>query len=488
MPLSLRFESLDSRELLAADVLYIADGGTDSVQSFDASTGEYLGEFVAPAAAGLHGPGGMIFNRDSLLVVNQNVNTPFNGEVLRYDSATGAAQIPFVSQDSAGAPFAPRGVVIRDNVIYVADFEGTTHPNISKFDAATGAYIGELVPTGFDAEFRPRGLVFGPDGGLFVTVFSEGLFESADPPGYVLRFDIKTGASRVVAWNDGNGVPGEGEVSNLHNPEGITFSPNGSIYVTSNFGSQTTENTHIIVIDPATGHQLNEIELDPRTLPENPTIVVAQAFVFGPSDKLFIPLTTVSLNDGVKLGGLWTYDPATDELATFIAPSLFAPVLQFPEYLTFQQTNPATLAYQPWHNFHDSLDVDRSSAIVPRDVLLVINELNHRTVSTTSGKLQRSRGTSEFYFDVSGDGFVTPIDALLVINYLNRPADAALVATARPQSSSTATATETLGAVDVRFAAAIDGYFSTDSRIARRETANFTTIYKTRQVSQAYEL
>ena len=63
-------------------------------------------------------------------------------------------------------------------------------------------------------------------------------------------------------------------------------------------------------------------------------------------------------------------------------------------------------------------DVDNDSYIAPKDVVTLINELNHRG----SRKLPRP-GEGEgslFYIDVNMDGYCTPIDAMWVINDLNQ--------------------------------------------------------------------
>jgi hypothetical protein len=67
-------------------------------------------------------------------------------------------------------------------------------------------------------------------------------------------------------------------------------------------------------------------------------------------------------------------------------------------------------------------DVDQDGFIVPRDALLVVNELNARSLSTTSGAFRFERPTAStgfVYLDTSGDNLVTPVDALRVINRLN---------------------------------------------------------------------
>lgn len=421
----LSMERLESRELLAAtsqDFLYVGDSSNDSIQQFDASTGAYIGTLVPPGSAGLHGPRGIVLDQGNLLVVNQNINLPKNGEVLRYTSQSGAPTSPLVPALNPNAPFAPAGMVVRENVVYVADTgEGSPAGRIVKFNATTGAFLGDLNPSNFKGEFRPRGLVFGPDGGLYVTVSSIGATNSSDPPGYILRFDVATGIDRVVAWNDGDGIDesGQGEAADLHNPIGLVFAPNGKIYVTSNRkdGQSNDENTRIVIIDPATGKELNHIELDPHSL-KSPTRLYAQALVFGPNGKLFIPVTVESLSDGTASGAIVTYDPATQQIATFFASSPFQQTIVLPSYLTFKQTDPATLAYKPWHNFVNPVDINDDGSVSPLDVLLIINELNKRKVTDASGRLPDSRATSNFFYDVNGDGFVAPLDAWLVINFL----------------------------------------------------------------------
>src|ERR1700730_1564633 len=123
-----------------ADSLYVGDAGDNTVKRYDpVSTGtpaDYVGTtFVSPTKnAPLAGPRGLILNRQGeLLVVNQNVDKPYAGEVYRYDGQTGSflgALIPaFISPsvDNPNAPFAPRGMVLGGN-LYVASQEAD-NPN-----------------------------------------------------------------------------------------------------------------------------------------------------------------------------------------------------------------------------------------------------------------------------------------------------------------------------------------------------------------------
>src|SRR5262245_31452034 len=96
----------------AADVLYIGDGGDDTIKSFDADTGAFLGTSDGPGISGLAGPRGIVVDGDELLVVNQNVNLPIAGEVLRYDANSGAFLGALISSSDPAAPFAPDGIVL----------------------------------------------------------------------------------------------------------------------------------------------------------------------------------------------------------------------------------------------------------------------------------------------------------------------------------------------------------------------------------------
>ena len=73
------------------DVLYVGDGVAFSVlpkdnqvEVFDAVTGRFKRSLTP---AGLLGPRGIVTRSGRLFLVNQNVNTEFTGEVLRFNAA-----------------------------------------------------------------------------------------------------------------------------------------------------------------------------------------------------------------------------------------------------------------------------------------------------------------------------------------------------------------------------------------------------------------
>jgi streptogramin lyase len=211
-------------------------------------------------------------------------------------------------------------MVLRDNVLYVGNLADAVSPvttpgEVDRYDANSGKFLGKLVPANFPGPFEPRGVAFGPDGGLYVSSFDD----KDRAAGYVVRFDPASGASQIIASNN--------TVKDLHRPEGLAFGPDGRLYVTSfQAGSDPDK---ILVLDPATGAEVKSIALDavgqPRTY--------AEAILFGPGGRLFAPITTT--------GEVRSYDVSDGSFVSFEPPG----TLGQPWYLTFGQTDPATLAY-----------------------------------------------------------------------------------------------------------------------------------------------
>jgi sugar lactone lactonase YvrE len=329
-----------------AQQLFIGDAGDNSVKQFNA-TGTYIGPFVTSgaAAAGLAGPRGMIFTDGELVVVNQNLNLPLSGEVFRFDAQSGIFIRKLVSSSDPNAPFAPRGIVRGgpNNSFYVAD-DGTrsnkcaNQGDVKEYDAA-GAFLGNLNRTNFKPGFYPRGVVFGPDGLLYVSARACPVSSNPHDPlvGYVLRFDPRTNAFVDVFASDAT-------VPDLHRPEGLVFDSKGNLWVTS-FRAGPTDTDKILKLDGKTGRLLDKLELDVAGAPRS----FAEAIIFGPSGYLYIPITG-SPNTGS--------DPTTtgevrrcNTTTTPVHCNVIVPAnskggpLQSPWYLIFRNSDPATLSY-----------------------------------------------------------------------------------------------------------------------------------------------
>lgn len=327
---------LDGRNLPSA-TLYVGDDGGNTVESFNAMTGQHLGTFVENSKS-LKGVRGLLFDGDGhFLVANQNVGRGKPGEILRYDAATGDFDGELVPFQSPNAPFAPRGMVLKDNVLYVATLQNSGSSNapiapdgeIMRFDATTGDYLGSFTrPPGYTGQFNPRGVVFGPDGLLYV-----GLLDSSNlAAGHVLTYNLSTNAWGVFATNDGDGVAEPGETQTLHRPEGLVVGPDGRLYVTS-YRANATDIDRVLMFDRPSGTLSDTIELYQAGQPRAFSVSV----LFGPGDDLFVPIVSA----GPDGGGVRRYDVVTKTYTNFVAPG----TLGTPTFLTFGTTDAATLAY-----------------------------------------------------------------------------------------------------------------------------------------------
>ena len=227
---SIRSEAADS------DILYVGDGTTNTIIRFNANTGlkisggSNFGVFNKPGSGGLAGPMGLLVKSGKLFVVNQNVDLPKNGEILRYKLNDGVPDGALVPSSDKNAPFAPRGIVIWQGVIYVADLiisdTFTDQGRLRAFDEKSGKFLRKFKPpAGFAYNFHPRGLVIGPNGLLYVANVPN--LPPISSGGEVLVFDPKTldfiGAFIIDAGGSGR----------LNRPEGLVFGPDGNLYITS---------------------------------------------------------------------------------------------------------------------------------------------------------------------------------------------------------------------------------------------------------------
>ena len=317
------------------DTLYVGDQGDDTVKSFNAETGQAESFTITDAA--LHGPRALLIGGGQLLVVNQNVDQPVNGEVRQYLLRTGAFAGPLVAGTDPHAPFAPRGAVYLNGVLYVAtttNLDATTGKEVpGEVDAfaGNGTFLGKLIPpAGFTSKFFPRAVIY-REGFLYVSSAPNLDVESefAGIGGQVLKFDPRSFQFRGVFIDDPNGG-----VGGLNRPEGLVFGPDGNLYITS-FQADPTDTDSIRIYDRY-GRFLDKILLDQVGQPR----AFAQALLFGPHGKLFVPIS----GNGPSRGEIRQYDVRVRPSYPY---KVFVPVgrLASPDYLTFGRTHPASLEY-----------------------------------------------------------------------------------------------------------------------------------------------
>jgi len=246
--------------------------------------------------------------------------------VLRYDAETGALIGEFVAagsgglKDTAGIAFGP------DSNLYVASWSSN---EILRYDGADGTFIDEFI-SGVNG---PYSITFGPDGNLYVGLYAQD---------EVYRYDATTGAfiDKFVSKSDNGG---------LDTPEQIIFGPDGDLYIAS---FKTDE---VLRYDGSTGAFKGVFVSASSGGLNDPS-----GLAFGPDGKLYV---TGNASDNV-LRYHGTTGVFIDEYVTASAGGLDAPTLL--TFLPGQQVNV---------NAKPILDLDVNDSGAPgNDYTFIYNE------------------------------------------------------------------------------------------------------------------
>jgi len=215
----------------ARGYLFVADYDKHVVRRYDAETGESVDTFVPKHSAGLKEPQFLLIgpHDHDLYVGSGHFGGPLHA-VLRFDGTDGSpvGDGEFTESDviesTHGVIFGP------DGNLYVGDWlhsnGGLGQPiggRILRFDGITGAYMDDFVPAGAGSLWHPFGMSFGPRPGapdkldLYVCNAIQG--------NNILRFDGTTGEFLGVYVAAGSG--------GLQLPSSATFGPDGNLYVAS---------------------------------------------------------------------------------------------------------------------------------------------------------------------------------------------------------------------------------------------------------------
>ncbi len=228
--------------------MLVSGEGSGNILRYDGETGAFIDRFVPTGVGGLcqglaFGPGSMIFGPDGNLYVSCGIDSV--GFVMRYDGRSGVplhgplgtpGRAEFIRDDS-GSLIRPLGFDFGpDGNLYVAStgaisFSPGDADRVLRYDGETGAFIDTFVPTSSGALDGPSGLVFGPDGHLYVSSLNTD---------QVLRYDGTTGIFMDVFASSGGGV-------SIDQPTHLQFGPDGNLYVSG------TRSNNVARFDGQTG-------------------------------------------------------------------------------------------------------------------------------------------------------------------------------------------------------------------------------------------
>lgn len=184
--------------------LLVASSLTNSVKRYDANTGAYKGDFVAPNSGGLSDPWGIGYGPDGNLYVTSEATK----QVLKFNGSTGAFMSVF-AQTKANGSYLAWGP---DGNMYVSMWQGKV---IERFDGVTGASMGVFVT--HTNLLQPDGIAW-KDGNMYI---------SNSARGRVVTANATTGA-----WQG----PFAGADGSLINPTDLNFMADGTLLVNS-FGT-----------------------------------------------------------------------------------------------------------------------------------------------------------------------------------------------------------------------------------------------------------
>ncbi len=146
---------------------------SDRIGQYDATTGEYLGDFASGAE--LDGPLATRVGPDGLLyVASELTNT-----IVRYRVDSGEMVDTFITGGGSVPLAGPSGITWSpEGDLYVSSFE---NDSILRFDGETGDFVESVITAGGLVDGPDNGTIFGPDGRLYIPSYFTNQIVRYDP-------------------------------------------------------------------------------------------------------------------------------------------------------------------------------------------------------------------------------------------------------------------------------------------------------------------
>jgi streptogramin lyase len=288
--------------------LLVSSLGKNQVIEYNAATGSFTRVFASGGSGGVSVPTCLVFGTDGNLYVAGRDSD----QVFRYDQTSGAL-LGGGAFTSGTAAVAPHPILFgADGNLYVgAHWAPRGAENVVRgYNGSSGAFISTLVTDGSGGLTDPRGMVFGPDGNLYVSSAS---------------------TNKILRYNGTTGAYIDDFATGLNGPHGLTFGPGGDLFVSDYYSNS------VLRFDATTGASKGAFV--PAATSGGLSGPVG--LLFGPDNNLYV--SSSGSNAILRYSGL--NGAFIDAFVTKDYGGL--DTLITPTYMTFVGTSPTTLAFIP---------------------------------------------------------------------------------------------------------------------------------------------